>query len=177
MAAAGVTGFAAGRGKTRCSPGWRDAVLKPPPRNVPGNPCTVRRFHHVGIVVRNLEEAIGRYRDLFGLASGPVMENPERGVRAAVVNAGGANIELLQPTDEKNPFTAFLAEHGEGIHHICFAVESAGTAHGYLRSKGIELTDAGPRPGFNGYVLFTEPSVTGGVRIELSELFPENRDT
>jgi len=137
----------------------------------------VQRFHHVGIVVRDLEEAIGRYRDLFGLTSGPVMENPERGMRAAVVNAGGANIELLQPTDEKNPFTAFLAEHGEGVHHICFAVESADKALDFLRSKEIELTDTEPRPGFNGHVLFTEASSTGGVRIELSELYPENRDT
>ena len=151
--------------------------MKRAPRNVPGNPCTVKRFHHVGIIVRDLEEAIERYSGLFGLASGPVMENPERGVRAAVVDAGGANIELLQPTDEKNPFTAFLAEHGEGVHHICFAVESAETAGGYLRSEGIELTDTEPRPGFNGYVLFTEASSTGGVRIELSELYPENRDT
>jgi len=137
----------------------------------------VQRFHHVGIVVRDLEEAIGRYRDLFGLTSGPVMENPERGMRAAVVNAGGANIELLQPTDEKNPFSAFLAEHGEGVHHICFAVESADKALDFLRSKEIELTDTEPRPGFNGHVLFTEASSTGGVRIEFSELYPENRDT
>ena len=151
--------------------------MRPPPRNVPGNPCTVKRFHHVGIVVRDLEAAIERYRHLFGLAAGPVMENLKRGVRAAVVSAGGANIELLQPTDEQNPFTAFLAEHGEGVHHICFAVESAERAGDYLRSEGIELTDTEPRPGFNGCVLFTEASSTGGVRVELSELYPENRDT
>lgn len=150
--------------------------MRPPPRNVAANPCTVQRFHHVGIVVRDLEASIEQYRDLFGLASGPIMENPERGMRAAVVNAGGANLELLQPTDESNPFTAFLAERGEGIHHICFAVESAARAGDYLRSRGVELDGAEPRPGFNGHILFTEVSSTG-IPVELSELYPENRDT
>ena len=150
--------------------------MKPPPRNVPANPCTVQRFHHVAIVVRDLEAAIERYRDLFGLSSGPIMENRERATRAAVVNAGGANIELLQPTDESNPFNAFLGDREEGIHHICFAVESAETALGYLQSKNVELVDAEPRRGFNGHIFFTQESSTG-VSIELSELYPENRDT
>ncbi|NQU96589.1 MAG: VOC family protein [Chloroflexi bacterium] len=150
--------------------------MKPPLRNVPANPCTVQRFHHVGIAVRDIEKAIERYRDLFGLSSGPIMENADRTALAAVVNAGGANIELLQPLNEGSPFNEFLGDRDEAIHHICFAVESIDKALGYLQSKEVDLADAEPRRGFNGHIFFTRESSTG-VSIELSELYPENRDT
>ena len=151
-------------------------MSKPAPRNVEPNPCTVNRFHHVGIIVKDLEGAIGRYRDLFGLPCGPIMENKDTGVRCAVVNGGGANIELLQPTIDSNPFVAFLGERDEAIHHICFAVGSVDTALDYLQSKQIGLDASEPRRGFNGHIFFTEAASTG-VSVELSELYPENRDT
>ena len=126
--------------------------------------------------MRDIEKAIDRYRYLFGLPCGPIMENADRTALAAVVNAGGANIELLQPLNEGSPFNAFLDGREEGIHHICFAVESIDKALGYLQSKEVDLADAEPRRGFNGHIFFTKESSTG-VSTELSELYPENRDT
>jgi methylmalonyl-CoA/ethylmalonyl-CoA epimerase len=129
----------------------------------------------VAIVVRDLEAAAERYQDLFGCPAGPVMENKERSTRAVMIDGGGASIELLQPTDPGNPFNEFLGDRDEGILHICFAVESVDKAFSYLKSKNVELADEAPRRGFNGHIFFTSPSSTG-VSIELSELYPENRD-
>ena len=78
---------------------------------------------------------------------------------------------------DDNPFSAFLAEHGEGLHHVCFAVGSVAGARDHLESAGVALTNREPIAGFNGNYVFTDPSSTNGVRIELSELYPEKRDT
>jgi methylmalonyl-CoA/ethylmalonyl-CoA epimerase len=150
---------------------------RPPPRNVAANACTVQRLHHVGIAVKSLEETVARFRTLFGLPEPAVMESKERGIRAAVMNAGGTNLEFLQPMSKKSPFTQFIVQHGEGIHHICFAVESAAGARDHLQKHGVKLTNTEPVAGFNGHYVFTDPASTGGVRIELSQLYPEKADS
>ena len=152
-------------------------LTRPPPRNIDSNPCTVQRMHHVGIAVRHLEEAVAHWQAVFGVRQAPIMESPERGIRAAVIDAGGTNIEFLQPMIEDHPFAAFLAEHGEGLHHVCFAVESVTAARDHLNSQGVQLTNEAPIAGFNGHFIFTDPASTNGVRIELSELYPEKLDT
>ncbi|MSQ09091.1 MAG: hypothetical protein EXR57_02245 [Dehalococcoidia bacterium] len=155
----------------------RPSGHRPPPRNVAGNSCTVQRMHHVGIAVKSLEATVALYRDLFGLPEPVIMENKDRGVRAAVMNAGGTNLEFLQPMNDKNPFTQFLAQHGEGMHHICLAVEDVAKARDHLQKKGVKLTNTDPVAGFNGHYVFTDPSSTGGVRIEISQLYPEKADS
>ncbi len=149
----------------------------PAPRNIDANPSTVQRMHHVGIAVRQLEETLPRWEAMFGVKQTPIMESPERGIRAAVISAGGTNIEFLQPMVESNSFATFLAEQGEGLHHVCFAVESVASARDHLKSQGVEFANESPMAGFNGHYVFTDPSSTSGVRVELSELYPEKRDT
>ncbi|MBI3179463.1 MAG: VOC family protein, partial [Deltaproteobacteria bacterium] len=55
-------------------------------------------IEHLGIAVRNLDGAAATYRDLLGLAVGPVEEIPERGLAVRFVDTGGARLELLAPT-------------------------------------------------------------------------------
>ncbi len=134
-------------------------------------------MHHVGIAVKSLEESVAKFRALFGLPEPVVMESKERHIRAAVINAGGTNLELLQPTSEKSPFAQFIAQHGEGLHHICFAVGSVTTSRDHLLKAGVKLANTEPVPGFNGHFVFTDPSTTGGVRIEMSQLYPEKAES
>jgi methylmalonyl-CoA/ethylmalonyl-CoA epimerase len=149
----------------------------PPPRNLAANSCTVQRLHHVGIAVRSLDDAVGRFRRLFGLGDPVWHESKERGIRAAVINAGGANLELLQPTSDASPFTRFLADHGEGLHHICLAVADVRKASEFMGKSGVKLTNSEPVAGFNGHFVFTDPASTHGVRFELSQLYPDKSDS
>ncbi len=153
------------------------AGQRPAPRNLPPNPCTAQRMHHVGIAVKSLEEAVARYRGLFGAGEPVWHESKERSIKAAVLNVGGTNIELLQPTGPQSPFTKFIADHGEGLHHICFAVQDVKKARDYMQKQGAKLTNTEPVAGFNGHFVFTDPASTGGVRIELSQLYPDKTDT
>jgi len=65
----------------------------------------------------------------------------------------------------------FLSKHGEGMHHIAFAVSSIDAALEHLKSRGARLVDEEPRPGGRGSrIAFVHPADLGGTLIELVEL-------
>jgi catechol 2,3-dioxygenase-like lactoylglutathione lyase family enzyme len=81
------------------------------------------RIDHVGIACRNLDEAIARYESAFGLTVMSREENPEQGVREAMLQVGeGAGgptwVQLLEPTGPDTPVGKFIARRGEGMHHV-----------------------------------------------------------
>ena len=57
----------------------------------------LKKIHHVGIVVRNLEEAYGFYRDTLGLPLNKIATLEDQGVKAALLPVGESEIELLEP--------------------------------------------------------------------------------
>ena len=81
------------------------------------------RIHHVGIAVRSLEEAAGRFGGLLGLERGAFYELPEFGVKALFLPVGEGNLELLEPLATGSTVSSFLEKRGEGMHHICFEVD------------------------------------------------------
>ena len=63
-------------------------------------------------------------RSVHGLASGPIKENVQQGVRLAYVDLGNSKIELMQPLTAESPVGRFLAKHpGGGLHHLWLGVE------------------------------------------------------
>lgn len=128
----------------------------------------VRRIHHVGIVVRRLEEAYGFYRDTLGLPLVRQAEIADQGVRAALLGAGDSEIELLEPIDREGGVGRFLQRRGEGLHHLCFDTPDVDRAVGDLAARGIELIDRRPRPGLAGRIAFLHPRACAGVLVELA---------
>ena len=57
----------------------------------------LKRIHHVGVVVPNLEEGLKFWRDTLGLEFIKSATIVDQGVKAALLNAGGSEIELLEP--------------------------------------------------------------------------------
>jgi methylmalonyl-CoA/ethylmalonyl-CoA epimerase len=83
---------------------------------------------------------------------------------------GDSSIELLEPTAEDSPIARFLSRRGEGIHHVCFAVEDLDGALADLAARGFRLIHPQPVPGADGKrVAFLHPEAGHGVLIELSE--------
>src|SRR5919201_1317582 len=78
----------------------------------------IRDVHHVGIAVRDLDAAYALFCDALSLPLVKEGEVPARGVRAAMLSAGGSFLELVQPVDVQSPFANFLEERGEGLHHL-----------------------------------------------------------
>ena len=129
--------------------------------------CTVERLNHVCIAVRDLEDTLEFYRDLFGLEPSEVRELPDQRVRAALLRVGGTELELIQPTDTDGAIARFIDSRGESLHHICFEVEDLQGKLDLLAGSGARLIDRTPRQGLAGMIAFLHPRSTRGVLVEL----------
>lgn len=127
------------------------------------------RVHHVAVVVRDLEAALGLYRDILALPVETVLPIPDDGVTIAFLPVGESKVELVQPTDETTGVARFLASKGEGFHHVCFEVPDLAGTLDRLMVDGVELIDTAPRRGAEGPVAFLHPRSSFGVLVELIE--------
>ncbi len=53
-------------------------------------------------------------------------------MRVGFLQAGPVQLEFIQPVDGANIYSDFLDEHGEGIHHILFAVDDPAAVAGQI---------------------------------------------
>ena len=127
------------------------------------------KIDHIGIVVRDIQEALLVYESALGLALDEVVEVPDQHVRVAFLPVGDTNVELVQPTSGDTGTARFLEKRGEGVHHICLEVDDIVSALDRLKDQGVPLIDEVPRPGAHGLVAFIHPKGAHGVLIELIE--------
>ena len=129
--------------------------------------CVARHINHIAIAVRDIEESLRFYWDVFGVEDAEVEDVPDQGVKAALVRLGGSQLEFIQPTDSEGSIARFIERSGEGLHHVCFEVEDLEGKLGLLEARGIDLIDKAPRQGLSGMIAFLHPRSTGGVLVEL----------
>ena len=128
------------------------------------------KIHHLGIAVRNLEEAASRFGGLLGLELGKRYDLPEWKVSVLFIPVGDSNLELLEPQAEDSNVGKFIARQGEGLHHICFEVEDLEASLREFEKQGAKLIDKKPRPGAGGHmVAFIHPKSTHGALVELKQ--------
>jgi len=129
----------------------------------------LKRIHHLGYAVEDLDAAMRFYRDSFGGEAGEPEVVQEQGVVAAMVRVGESRIELLQPTRLDSPVGKFLEKRGEGFHHTAFEVDDIEAALQELAGR-VELIDEEPRDGAGGTrTAFVHPKAVFGVLTELVE--------
>ncbi len=135
---------------------------------MPAAPLRGTRIAHIGIAVESIEAILPFYRDVLGMPEVPLDDSD--GARIAGLAAGDSLVELLQPDQSDSPIGKFLAKRGQGIHHICFAVDDLDGTLARCRDAGVRLIDQVPRLGAEGKrIAFLHPSSTAGVLVELSE--------
>ena len=142
----------------------------------------------IGMVVRDLDATIRRYVDDFGIGPWEIFEvTPENApdllhdgrplegsARSAVAMIGSVMWELTEPLDDKGIFARFLAEKGEGVHHI-----AVGTANyhelveEYMR-RGVTFPLSGSFTGIDVTYLPTDRTL--GVILEVFSGFPGDDD-
>jgi len=132
------------------------------------------KIHHVGIVVRSLDEAYAFYRDTLGLHVHKEAVVEDQGVKAALLTIGNSEIELLEPINENGGVAKFLERRGEGLHHICFETDNVAAELAATKAKGIALIDQTPRKGLAGMICFLHPKANNGVLIEYAQPFEES---
>jgi methylmalonyl-CoA/ethylmalonyl-CoA epimerase len=123
---------------------------------------------HIGVAVRDLDEALRFYRDVLGATPKPV----EQADGATIVSLplGDVDVELLASDKLDSPIARFIARRGPGIHHICYRVPNLDQALERCRTLGYRLVDERPRVGAHGRrIAFLHPSTTAGILLELTE--------
>lgn len=126
------------------------------------------KIHHVGVVVQSADEAMKFYRDALGLKVTADRVIEDQGVRGVLLEIGGSEIELLEPTRNDTGVAKFLESRGEGMHHICFESDDVDAELNGAREKGIQLIDEKPRLGLAGMICFLHPKSNHGVLVEFA---------
>jgi methylmalonyl-CoA/ethylmalonyl-CoA epimerase len=134
----------------------------------------LKKIHHVGVVVPNLEEAMKFWQGLLGLHLTKSATIQDQGVKAALLQVGASEIELLEPIDPENGVGKFLARRGGGLHHLCFETDDVARELEDARGKGVDLIDQKPRPGLAGMICFLHPKATRGVLVEYAQPFEKD---
>jgi len=126
------------------------------------------RVHHVGLVVRRLEDGLALWQDTLGLRVSKQATVRDQGVKAALLPIGRSEIELLEPIDASGGVAKFLERRGEGLHHVCFETPDVVAELDGARREGLPLIDEAPRPGLAGMICFLHPKGTRGVLVEFA---------
>jgi methylmalonyl-CoA/ethylmalonyl-CoA epimerase len=127
---------------------------------------------HVGVAVRDLDEAIAFYEKTYGMTMLHEETNEEQGVREAMMGVGdsGSCIQLLAPLSEESTIAKFLDRSGPGIQQLAYRVEDLDAVCATLRERGMRLLYDSPRRGTSdSRVNFIHPKDAGGILVELVE--------
>ncbi|MDR2815023.1 MAG: methylmalonyl-CoA epimerase [Prevotellaceae bacterium] len=131
----------------------------------------ISHIEHIGIAVKNLQDAIPYYENILGLKCYNVEEVADQKVKTAFFQVGQTKIELLESADPEGTIAKFIDKKGEGVHHIAYAVaDGVNNALSEVAGKGVQLIDKQGRKGAEGLTIgFLHPKSTQGVLTELCE--------
>jgi methylmalonyl-CoA/ethylmalonyl-CoA epimerase len=151
-----------------------------------------RSVDQVAVVVRDLDAAMRRYVEEFGVGpwnvytfspdwiEGMTFRGEERGyaMKLALADASGMMYELIEPVEGPNSYQEFLDARGEGLHHLGYFVEDIDEAIREMEEKGYPLLQSGRGFGVGGdggYAYFETERSLGCIieAISLPEEMPE----
>lgn len=128
----------------------------------------MNNVEHIGIAVKNIEEAEKTYAKLLGVKSYKRETVESEGVVTSFFNIGGVKIELLAALNENSPIAKFIEKRGEGIHHIAFGVVNSNDSLSEKKQLGFTLINEIAKNGAdNKQIGFIHPKDTHGVLVEV----------
>lgn len=131
----------------------------------------IKKIDHVALVVADIDEALGFWRDALGLELDHILEVPREKSSIAFLPVGDSEIELVQPTTDDSGIAKYLQKRGPGMHHICLETDDIETMLADLQEKGVQLIHEEPVIGDGGKkYAFIHPKAANGVLMELYEL-------
>jgi methylmalonyl-CoA/ethylmalonyl-CoA epimerase len=130
----------------------------------------MNKIEHIGIAVKNIEEANKVYESLLGAAHYKTEKVESEGVATSFFKCGDSKIELLEAISDDSPIAKFIEKKGEGIHHIAFAVTDIKAEVKRLENEGFRVLNEEPKKGADGkLVVFLHPKSSHGVLVELCQ--------
>jgi methylmalonyl-CoA/ethylmalonyl-CoA epimerase len=137
----------------------------------------VTEIKHMAFAVKDVHQALGTYQKLLGVTDDVgIQEFPKSRNLVALFWLGGIEYQLSQSMDPDGRFASWIKERGEGLHHICYAVEGIDEALAQAQANGASLKECkacrvtGSHPHPEGYVAFLEQDA-GGIEIEFMQVY------
>jgi methylmalonyl-CoA/ethylmalonyl-CoA epimerase len=127
---------------------------------------------HVSLVVPDLDAAVARLKEVYGLEAQPPRVNEQQGVRLAYVVLPNAKIELMEPLRADSPVARFLERNPRGgIHHLCLEVDDLEATADCAAARGVRvLGDGRPQLNVDGRrIAFVHPADFLGALVELEQ--------
>ena len=137
-----------------------------------------RKLHHVCIVVNDIQKAMEFYESV-GIGPwydyGNLAEYTELDVEDSLAfsetkfmcaDIDNMQIQLCQPSMRKNPKRTFLDEHGEGVFHLGFVVDSCDEGEAAGKKAGLAVLERGRRDDRSGFTYF-DTTAQAGVTLEI----------
>ena len=96
------------------------------------------KLHHIGIVVKNIQESLGELTKFLNFESTtvPTLVGSQK-VNVCFLKTNNVYIELIEPAEENSPISEFIAKGG-GFHHICFEVSD-------IHKEAEKMVESGAR--------------------------------
>jgi methylmalonyl-CoA/ethylmalonyl-CoA epimerase len=130
----------------------------------------MNKIEHIGIAVKNLNNAIDIYQRLLNTDCYKTEQVASEMVSTAFFKTGENKVELLEATSPDSAIAKFIEKKGEGIHHIAFLVDDIIEEMERLQKEGFVLLNESPKKGAdNKMVCFVHPKDTNGVLIEICQ--------
>jgi len=125
----------------------------------------VKRIHHLGFVVSDLDETVRSWEALLGVKA-VVNENPELKVRLASFTVAGIRFVFNESTEPGSRWEQFLQEHGEGLEHVALEVDNIDAACETARRAGLDIRFPQHKPIHGALSNFVEQGRLHGTTVE-----------
>jgi methylmalonyl-CoA/ethylmalonyl-CoA epimerase len=125
---------------------------------------------HIAIAVPDLDAAIERFMNDFGLTFKGTEDVASAKTSTAFFPVPATQIELVHPLNGEGPIAKYLEKKPGGLHHLCFRTDDIEADVARLKDKGyVFLSDAPTMGAHNCKVIFIHPKSCDGVLIELNQ--------
>lgn len=130
----------------------------------------ITALDHIAIAVPDLEAAVKRFMEDFGLTYEGTEAVEEAKTQTAFFPLPPTSIELVHPLRGEGPIVKYLEKRGGGIHHLCFRSDNIEEDVERLKARGYLFLSETPSLGaHNCKVIFIHPKSCDGVLIELNQ--------
>ena len=87
--------------------------------------------------------------------------------------AGDLQLELIEPVSGPTIHAEFLAEHGPGLHHVCFGVDDLDAACAAAEAAGVPVLMRGSMMDGEIEFAYVDGSASGAPYVELARIGPD----
>ena len=99
---------------------------------------TVKKVHHLGFVVKNLNETLEAWESVFGVKA-EIKENPDLQVRLGSLDLGGVTFVFNESTHPESRWAKYLEANGEGLEHVALEIDDIEAATRVIKEAGYTL--------------------------------------